>query len=152
MSRSALACLPAAILAAFVGVIATPAESRASSPSVCSRSETISLQRPDERQFEAHPGKPENRQMFGDRGPAPARGPSPSSLETIALETSCTSPASPADLEPSQSREDVDAVERATYFLEVALSIAGLIFLLRIAHAMGDFLHSETPASQGAAR
>ena len=148
MSRSALACLPAAILAAFVGVIATPAESRASSPSVCSRSETISLQRPDERQFENDPGGPV-RNDSADRVWAaehPGGEPAPwlGTLESGGgpIDRTAIVPVPPSEREAGRAMSAV---------MDVAMVVGTVVLMIAMISIFAN-LHSETPASTVAIR
>lgn len=138
--RPAWTCLPAAILAAFLGAIATPSEARASSAATPFANGEISLRRPDASQF-----------MESSRD---VRSGSEPDLRRIAMPDSI-------QLGPDRGEPAVydDSTPHPPLALTIAVSlavtaacVAAAILVFRIGYSMMDALHSESPLSTGRGR
>ena len=138
MRGHALACLPAALLSAFIGVLATAHTARAASPAFAVQVEQISLRRPDASQFmDGSPGVPRGVDQ-------PARP----------VTTSDSIRVGPGNDEPTTIvyGSDPDTDRAVATALNVALYVASAILLVKLVYGLGDAFHSETPLARGAGR
>ena len=141
MTRSAFPCLPAALLSAFIGVLATAHTARPASPTFAVQVEQISLRRPDASQFmDGSPGGP------GSLDPA-----------SRPVTTSDSIRVGPGSDEPTTivygSDPDTDrAVATALNVARCVLYVASAILFVKLVYGLGDAFHSETPLARGAGR
>jgi len=141
MTRSALPCLSAALLSAFIGVLTTAHTARAASPAFAVQADQISLRRPDASQF-----------MDGSPGVLPGLD-QPARPAT----TSDSIRVGPGADEPTTivygSDPDTDrAVATAMNVARCVFYVASAILLVKLVYGMGDAFHSETPLARGAGR
>jgi hypothetical protein len=132
MKRSALACLPAALLATFLGAIATPCVARANATAFDVQGEQVSLRRVDASQFMAdtHPRSTTTR-------------------DSIRLGPGSDEPTTLVDgSDPETDRALSAAVHTALTVLYVASAIALCAALISVYGS----LHSATPLAQGTSR
>jgi hypothetical protein len=141
MTRSALPCLSAALLSAFIGVLSTAHTARAASPTFAVQADQISLRRPSSSQFmDGSPGV-----RFGFDQPArPA-----TTSDSIRVGPGADEPTTIVD----GSDPDTDrVVATALNVAMCVLYVASAIVVIKMMYGMADFLHSETPLARGAGR
>jgi len=138
--KPASMCLPAALLAAFIGVLA-PGTTRAAPPAFAVQAEPISLRRPDANQFT-------DCSLVGPNGVGPASRPATTS-DSIRTGPGSDEPTTLVDgSDPDTDRAVSTALNVATCVLEVAGAVVVAVMLFR----MADVLHSATPLATGAGR
>lgn len=138
MRGPALACLPAALLATFIGVLAPAHTARAASPAFAVQDDQISLRRPGASQFmDGAAGEPAGL----DRPARPAT-------------TSDSIRVGPGNDQPTTIvyGSDPDTDRAVSTALTCALYVAGVVAIFALAYAFGNIFHSATPLDQGAGR
>jgi hypothetical protein len=132
MRCSALACLPAALLSAFIGGLATPHTARAASAAFAVQGDEISFRRADASQF-----------MDGTPAPRPA-------TTSDSIRTG-PGPDEPTTLVDGSDPDADKAVSTALNVAQCVITVAGAILLTVLVIRVMD-LHSATPLDQGTSR